>query len=424
MNQNLPPNQPGQSGDYSSGQAANPYYTEPPVDQTNLDANAPQLKNQESQKINAKALMFLGGIVLLLILLTVLVVMSAGGDDEEKKDTLTQKEQVVTPQAPITLRDPLNPDPNEPVPVDQLPPMPPADPIPVEPTAAGGQQQGGGQRYDSGSQQPEGPRGPTLAERRMGAADNAGGYGGGSSGAAQTEQQAMSAMLRSLQGINGGAGGTQEQASSQEMVEKIDRAKFLNNPDTLLVRGTYIRCVLETRIITDLPGFTSCIVTEPIYSINGRSLLLPKGSKLSGKYEGEPNGPRVAVVWDRITTPTGIDVKMESPGIDNLGSAGHPGDYNGHWASKISSALFISLLSDAFKYFGEKEGPQTQTVTTGGQVVTQPFESNTARAIDRIAQQAVAKAASRPATVTINQGTVVNIYVSKDVDFSSVIVKR
>ncbi|MBP6751243.1 MAG: hypothetical protein KA144_16540, partial [Xanthomonadaceae bacterium] len=81
-------------------------------------------------------------------------------------------------------------------------------------------------------------------------------------------------------------------------------------------------------------------------------------------------------------------------------------------------------LSDAFKYFGEKEGPQTQTVTTGGQVVSQPFESNTARAIDRIAQQAVAKSASRPATVTINQGTVVNIYVSKDVDFSSVIVKR
>lgn len=418
MNQNLPPNQPGQSGDYSSGQAANPYYTEPPVDQSNLDANAPQLKNQESQKINAKALMFLGGIVLLLILLTVLVVMS-GGDDEEKKDAQAQKEQVVTPQAPITLRDPLNPDPNEPVPLDQLPPIPPADPIPVEPTASAGQQQGGGQRYDNGAQQqPEGPRGPTLAERRMGAVDNGGGYG---SGGGTPEENAVNSMMRSLQGVMPGA---QQQASEEPLVEKIDRAKFLSNPDTLLVRGTYIRCVLETRIITDLPGFASCIVTEPIYSINGRSLLLPKGSKLSGTYEGEPTGPRVAVVWDRITTPTGIDVRMESPGVDNLGSAGHPGDYNAHWASKISSALFISLLSDAFKYFGEKEGPQTQTVTTGGQVVSQPFESNTARAIDRIAQQAVAKSAARPATVTINQGTVVNIYVSKDVDFSSVILKR
>lgn len=417
MNQNLPPNQPGQSGDYSSGQAANPYYTEPPVDQSTLDANAPQLKNQESQKINAKALLFLGGIVVLLILLTVLVVMS-GGDDEEKKDAVTQKEQVVTPQAPIALRDPLNPDPNEPVPVDQLPPMPPPEPIPVEPTASSNQQRGNQGSYDNANQQPQGPRGPTLAERRMGAAENAGGYG--NSGQSEQEQM-MASMLRSIQGTNG---APQQAAPAGEMVEKIDRAKFLNNPDTLLVRGTYIRCVLETRIITDLPGFTSCIVTEPIYSINGKSLLLPKGSKLSGRYEGEPNGPRVAVVWDRITTPTGIDVRMESPGVDNLGSAGHPGDYNAHWASKISSALFISLLSDAFKYFGEKEGPKTQTVTTGGQVITQPFESNTARAVNRLANMAVDKAASRPATVTINQGTVVNIYVSEDVDFSSVLMKR
>ena len=65
-------------------------------------------------------------------------------------------------------------------------------------------------------------------------------------------------------------------------------AQFIRHPDTLLVRGTYIRCVLETRIITDIPGFTSCVVTEPVYSINGRTLLLPKGSKLSGRYGTAP----------------------------------------------------------------------------------------------------------------------------------------
>lgn len=419
MNQNLPPNQPGQSGDYSSGQAANPYYTEPPVDQSSLDANAPQLKNQESQKINTKALLFLGGIVVLLILLTVLVVMSAGGGDEEKADTAGQKEQVVTPQAPLTLRDPLNPDPN-PVPVEQLPPVPPPEPIPVEPTPSGNQQRNNANRDPYNSQPDEGPRGPTLAERRMGMTERGGGGYGGAGG---QNEDPVAAMMRSITAANGGgAAAAQPQVSG--LADKIDRAKFLNNPDTLMVRGTYIRCVLETRIITDLPGFTSCIVTEPIYSINGRSLLLPKGSKISGKYSGEPNGPRVAVVWDRITTPTGIDVVMESPGVDNLGSSGHPGDYNAHWGSRISSALFISLLSDAFKYFGEKEGPQSQQVTTGGEVVTKPYESNTARSVQRLADQAVNKAMSRPATVTINQGTVVNIYVSQDVDFSGVVMKR
>ncbi len=89
-------------------------------------------------------------------------------------------------------------------------------------------------------------------------------------------------------------------------------------------QGTFIRCVLETHIVTDVPGFTSCIVTEPVYSLNGRSLLLPKGSKVYGQYGtgASPNVPRVSVVWDRITTPNGIDVTMASPGVDNLGGAG------------------------------------------------------------------------------------------------------
>jgi type IV secretion system protein VirB10 len=122
------------------------------------------------------------------------------------------------------------------------------------------------------------------------------------------------------------------------------------SPDALLVRGTYLRCVLETRIITDLAGYTSCLLTEPVYSINGRSLLLPKGSKIYGAYGGGPIGKRVEVIWDRITTPNGIDVAMSSPGVDQLGGAGHPGQYSAHWGSRIASALMISLISDAFKY--------------------------------------------------------------------------
>ena len=197
-------------------------------------------------------------------------------------------------------------------------------------------------------------------------------------------------------------------------------AQFINNPDALLVRGTYVRCVLETRIVTDIPGFTSCIVTEPIYSINGRRLLLPKGSKVSGRYDTDANGPRVAVIWDRITTPNGIDVNMASPGVDNLGGAGHPGDYNAHWASRMSAALMISLVSDAFKYAGAKYGPTTTSVSNG--IITQsPFESNTARTVERLANQALDRSITRPATVTINEGTVVNIYVARDVDFSGVL---
>jgi type IV secretion system protein VirB10 len=425
VNQNLPPNPPGQSGDYTpddrqgydpnAQQGSNPYYAvQQPSQGPDLDAGAPQLKSVDSQRVNRKALLFLAGIVALLVLMTVVVIKNATkGDDKEKKP---REEAVVIPDLPKgtsgtgpDFADLQQQEP-QPVPVQELPPLPPEEPS----RASNNQRQS---QRDNNRDYPPEPRGPTLAERRMG--EESPRAGGG-----QATDPALEVMMASLKGAQQPNGGAGQGGSSRDPGNKVSMAQYLRNPDVLLVRGTYIRCVLETRIITDVDGFTSCIVTEPVYSINGRKLLLPKGSKALGRYQGEPKGPRVAVVWDRITTPNGLDVMLEGPGTDNLGGAGHPGDYNAHWFSKMSSALMISLISDAFKYAAAENGPQTDSVTTGGNIVSQPFESNTAKTMERLANQALNKSLSRPATVTINQGTVLNIYVAKDVDFSGVISSR
>jgi type IV secretion system protein VirB10 len=202
-------------------------------------------------------------------------------------------------------------------------------------------------------------------------------------------------------------------------------AKLLANPDALLVRGTYIRCILETRIITDIPGFTSCIVTEPVYSINGRRLLLPRGSKLLGKYDSSGIGRgRVGVIWDRVVTPNGYDITMSSPGTDQLGGAGHPGQYDAHWPSRIATAMLISMISDLFKYEGEKQGPKGTVITPSGTAYETPYQSNTARTVQSMADQAISESANRKPTVTINQGTQLNVYVAQDVDFSNVLARR
>ena len=432
MNQNFPPNPPGQSGDYPSGdpqgqgydpnaQGSNPYYSsqqsQPPPD---LDASAPQLKSVESQRINRKMLMMLGGIVALLILMTLVVLKNATSkkEDDVKKP---REEKVVIPDLPKGAGSPTGPDfadvqpQPQPVPVQELPPLPPEDPVRATADRATRERDG----RDAGPAQPMGPQGPTLAERRMGITDGGGGRPGAPGSGADNTLQSYLNNIERLTPQQQAAAGNAGQA--RDSSNRISIAQYQRNPDTLLVRGTYIRCVLETRIVTDVDGFTSCIVTEPVYSINGRKLLLPKGSKALGRYQGEPKGPRVAVLWDRITTPNGLDITLEGPGIDNLGGAGHPGDYNGHWFSKMSSALMISLISDAFKYYAAENGPATDSVTTGGNIVTQPFESNTAKTMERLANQALSKSLARPATVTINQGTVLNIYVAQDVDFSGVV---
>jgi type IV secretion system protein VirB10 len=225
-----------------------------------------------------------------------------------------------------------------------------------------------------------------------------------------------------VQAMLSGLPGSQPATTTQQAEVQATSARYIKKPGALLVRGTYIRCVLETRIITDIGGFTSCVVTEPIYSINGRSLLVPKGSKILGKYNAGLGGVRrVSVIWDRITTPNGIDINMASPGVDNLGGAGYAGQYDAHWGSRISSALLVSLISDAFKYAAAEHGPETTTITGSGLAVQSPYESATARTMERLANQALDN--SRPPTVTINQGTVVNVYVAKDVDFSGVLAQ-
>jgi len=223
-------------------------------------------------------------------------------------------------------------------------------------------------------------------------------------------------------GRNGQAGAASDPQAppSDDARNRPTSARALRHPDALLVRGTVLRCVLSTRIISEADGYTSCMLTEPVYSINGRTLLLARGSKIYGTYQARPKGDRIEVVWDRVTTPDGIDVSMSSPGVDNLGSAGVPGHLDSHWASRITSAVMVSLLSDAFKYAAAENGPSTATVSQGV-VVVSPYESNTARTLDRIANQAAEKAMSRGATVTINQGTVINVYIARDVDFTEVL---
>lgn len=379
--------------------AGNPYARAASPAALDLDAGAPLLQSGELQRLNRKALVFLAGIVGLLVVSAAWMFAGAGTGS---RPPARHEQTVVIPELPRATAaaavPTAGPVPLEPATTEapvELPPLPAQSPAPAALPVA----------MTTGQ-----PRAPTLRERREGNAMVA-----GEAVAPNGYTQALLAGLPPPP--NSGAA-----AASAPPVAATDAssAQYIEHPDTLLVRGTYIRCVLETRIVTDIPGYTSCVVTEPVYSINGRTQLLAKGSKVSGRYDTDANGPRVAVVWDRITTPDGFDIRMASPGVDNLGGAGHPGAYDAHWGSRMSAALMISLVSDAFKYEGELHGPNTTTISNG--VVTQaPFDSNTARTMERLADQALSRSINRPATVTINQGSVVNIYVARDVDFAPVI---
>jgi len=392
---------------------ANPYFGNAQSGAApDLDASAPQLRSAEEQRLNRKALLFLGGIVVLLVAMGLLL-FRKGQDNKEDVSKPKEVARASTPQLPNVAPAP----PSEAVaaaePIPMLPALPP-------PPAASRNSSFMPPRDDREERPIE--RGPSLLDRRIGSSGGAGAgdaQGQGAAGGGMSEYQR--AMIANLQGQNGT--GAPSRVRRGPDVDDVSSATYIQSPDALLVRGTYLRCVLETRIITDLAGYTSCLLTEPVYSINGRSLLLPKGSKIYGAYGGGPAGKRVEVIWDRITTPNGIDVAMSSPGVDGLGGAGHPGQYSAHWGSRIASALMISLIADAFKYAAAEHGPETTTVANNGMTIQSPYESSTARTMERLANEALSSG-RRPPTVTINQGTIINVYVAKDVDFTNVLNPR
>lgn len=398
MNQ-TPPNDRGEHDEpgFARDRASNPYETRRIDADPDLDANSPYLRADDVQRLNRKALLFLGAIVLALVALAVWLFSGGMSGDADETAARPRTEQVVIPAAPRDL--PELP-PERPVamaePVPELPPLPVID----------DQADSGGFSGAMPDVRSMGGQPASLLERRMMDAED-----GGFDEVADNGEDPGG--LAGLLGVTQGVG-------SRRPADGPTSARPLVNTDTLLLRGTYIRCILQSRVISDFPGYTSCIVTEPVYSVNGRRLLLPRGSKVQGSYDPEIIGDRVGIIWDRVTTPNGLDINMSSPSVDMLGSAGNPGHYDAHWGQRIGSALLISLLSDAFKYAGAKNGPQ-ETAIVSGAIVQSPYESTTARTMERLANLAMERNMSRPPTVTINQGTIVNVYVARDVDFAAVL---
>jgi len=380
----------GSLDEHAEDSLGNPYASRYQATAADLDAAAPRLKARDLRRMNQRALMLLAMVVLLLLL--VAYWMLGNGADRVTPST-PREERVTVAEAPGILAMPRRPPPVSvrqpqaiPLAARQAPPLPPLPPTPSAAPA---------------------PPVPTLVQRRI----------GGSNGtpAANTATSLVSTDTA-------GAGPPGNPQAGNAKPSGPTTALPLARADALMQRGTYIRCVLETRVVSDIPGFVACLVVEPVYSFNGRRLLLPRGTKILGTYDRNPVGQRVAVAWDRIITPTGIDVNMASPGIDSLGGTGLPGRYDAHWGSRIGSALLISMLGDAFKYAAAEHGPRS-TAITNGVVTQQPFESNTAQTVQTLANQAVREAANRPPTVTIDQGTVVYVYVARDVDFSGVVAR-
>src|SRR3546814_12115190 len=99
------------------------------------------------------------------------------------------------------------------------------------------------------------------------------------------------------------------------------QARALPDRNFLITAGSFIPCVLQTAMDSSQPGYVRCILPRNIYSDNGRVVLMEKGTKIFGEYQGGLNRGqyRLFVLWTRAVPPPGSAVEFGSPATDAAG---------------------------------------------------------------------------------------------------------
>lgn len=212
-------------------------------------------------------------------------------------------------------------------------------------------------------------------------------------------------------------GDTQSSGTGSLLNDKMTRAatplvKANRRPDLtyLLRKGTNVACTLHTKIITTQPGFTRCYVSKDVYSADGKILLIERGSEIIGEQTTGLNQgqARVFVMWHTIETPRGVKIEIDSPTADTLGAAGQEAQVDTHFWERFGGAIMLSMIDDVMGIASNRIDNRDYR-----------FE-NTQDNIQSMAEEALRNTINIPPTGYVNQGTLLNIIIARDVDFKDV----
>lgn len=187
------------------------------------------------------------------------------------------------------------------------------------------------------------------------------------------------------------------------------RAHMMPARRLLLAKGAFIDCTLETAIDSSLPGMTTCITATDTFGVDGKVVLLERGTKLIGETRGQvqQGASRLFVLWSEARTPAGVVVALDSPGADELGRSGLPGEVDRHFWQRFGAAMLVSIIDGAVQ-------AAVQSARPGGAVVVGPSSSE--GVLTEILKNTIAIAP----TVTKKNGDRIQVLVARDLDFRTV----
>jgi type IV secretory pathway VirB10-like protein len=178
-----------------------------------------------------------------------------------------------------------------------------------------------------------------------------------------------------------------------------------------LLEGTVIDAVLANRLDGAGAAPVNCLVTNPVYSHDGQSVVIPAGSRVLGTTKpvqafGET---RIAVAFTRLVLPDGSTYRLDQfVGLNSVGDAGLRDHVNQHYLSTFGAAAAVGLITGLAQYLGTGGLAQgsNNTVVIGG----------AADATGQATAQTMNRFLNRLPTVTIREGHRVKIYLTSDIE--------
>lgn len=203
---------------------------------------------------------------------------------------------------------------------------------------------------------------------------------------------------------------------------KAVAARMIGNRDMILPEGRSIDCNLSVRIINEVSGKATCVLSSNVYSDNGRVVLAERGSTAVGEYVAltAQGQRRLFVLWTRLQTPNGVVINVNSPAADSLGTSGLPGEVENRWSERIGAAVLLSLVEDAIAYETAKASGENGNGSSSGIAVLQ----STTQTGHSLAERILASTINIKPTIYKRQGDRASIFVSRDLDFGSVYALR
>jgi len=211
-------------------------------------------------------------------------------------------------------------------------------------------------------------------------------------------------------------------ATASTMETRSAKATKIKRIDAVVPEGTLIPGILETAIVSDLPGQIRAITSENVYSFDGRRVLIPAGTRLIGEYQSDvmTGQTRIFVIWTRLLRDDGVSVRLNSIGSDSLGRSGLTGIVDKKWRERFGASIMLSVVGAGASYLMGYGSNNTSSQSNDGAQQAEALARQTiAQTFSQMANTALSDSLRIKPTISVHQGERIFIFVRQDLDFSA-----